>query len=46
MNLKQIYEKLRLQAERNGHDIDEGRLKQQAWMLRDRMMFEQSFVNN
>jgi hypothetical protein len=46
MNLKQIYEKLRQQAERNGHDIDEGRLRQQAWIMRDRMMFEQSFNNN
>lgn len=46
MNLRQIYEKLRQQAERNGQDIDEGRLRQQAWMMRDRMMFEQSFNNN
>jgi hypothetical protein len=46
MNLKQIYERLRQQAERNGQNIDEGRLRQQAWMMRDRMMFEQSYVNN
>jgi hypothetical protein len=46
MNLTQIYERLRQQAERNGQDIDEGRLRQQAWMMRDRMMFEQSFTNN
>jgi len=45
MNLRQIYEKLRLQAERNGHQIDEDRLRQQAWMIRDRMMFEQSYTN-
>lgn len=46
MNLRQIYEKLRQQAERNGQEINEGRLRQQAWMIRDRMMFEQSYVNN
>jgi hypothetical protein len=46
MNLRQIYEKLRQQAERNGQEIDEGRLRQQAWMMRDRMMFEQSFTSN
>lgn len=46
MNLRQIYEKLRQQAERNGQEIDEGRLRQQAWMMRDRMMFEQSYVNS
>jgi len=46
MNLRQIYEKLRQQAERNGHQIDEDRLRQQAWMMRDRMMFEQSYTNN
>jgi len=46
MNLRQIYEKLRQQAERNGHDIDEGRLRQQAWMMRDRMIFEQSYSNS
>jgi hypothetical protein len=45
MNLIQIYEKLRLQAERNGHQIDEDRLRQQAWMMRDRMVFEQSYTN-
>jgi hypothetical protein len=33
MNLRQIYEKLRQQAERNGQEIDEGRLRQQAWMV-------------
>jgi hypothetical protein len=46
MNLRQIYERLRQQAERNGQDIDEGRLRQQAWMMRDRMMFEQSYTNS
>ena len=46
MNLNQIYEKLKKQAEYNNQEIDEGRLRQQAWMIRDRMMFEQSYINN
>lgn len=46
MNLRQIYEGLRQKAEINGQNIDEGRLRQQAWMMRDRMMFEQSYTNN
>jgi hypothetical protein len=46
MNLNKIYENLKQQAERNGHEIDEGRLRQQAWMMRDRMMFEQSYTNS
>jgi hypothetical protein len=46
MNLRKIYEGLRQQAEIYVQNIDEGRLRQQAWMMRDIMMFEQSFTNN
>lgn len=46
MNLNQIYQRLKQQAERNGQEIDEGRLRQQAWVMRDRMMFESSINSN
>jgi hypothetical protein len=45
MNLRQIYEKLVREAESRYEKIDEvseNRLRQQAWMMRDRMMFESS----
>jgi len=46
MDLKVIYQKLLAIAEKNGQEINENRLRQQAWVLRDRMMFEQSYSNN
>jgi len=46
MNLKVIYQKLLAASEKNGQEINENKLRQQAWILRDRMMFEQSYVNN
>ena len=38
----QIYGKLRDQHQKNGWEINEQRLRQQAWMLNDRLMFEAS----
>jgi hypothetical protein len=46
MNLNQIYEKLKKQAELSGQEINESHLRQQAWMIRDRMMFEKSYSDN
>lgn len=40
MNLQRIYENLRKEYESRGVEIDEGKLRQMAWMKRDRMMFE------
>lgn len=46
MNLKQIYDNLRKNSEMLGHNIDEGKLRQQAWVLRDKMLFEANFSNS
>jgi hypothetical protein len=38
--LRKIYERLKKQHEENGWEINESRLRQQAWMLNDRIIFE------
>lgn len=43
MNLNQIYENLKRQYEKDSNLINESQLRQQAWMLRDRMLYEQHF---
>ena len=40
MNLQRIYETLKREYDSRGVEIDEGKLRQMAWMKRDRMMFE------
>lgn len=40
MNLQRIYETLKSEYESRGIEVDEGKLRQMAWMKRDRMMFE------
>ena len=40
MNLTRIYENIKKEYESKGIEIDEGKLRQLAWMKRDRMMFE------
>jgi hypothetical protein len=42
MNLQRIYENLKREYESRGIEVDEGKLRQMAWMKRDRMMFESS----
>ena len=42
MNLQRIYESIKRDYESRGIEIDEGKLRQMAWMKRDRMMFESS----
>jgi hypothetical protein len=43
--LNRIYENLKNQSKVNNNQLNENELRQRAWMIRDRMMFEQS-VNN
>ncbi len=40
MNLTRIYENIKKEYESKGIEIDEEKLRQLAWMKRDRMMFE------
>lgn len=44
MNLQRIYENLRKEYESRGVEIDEGKLRQMAWMKRDRMVFENTSI--
>jgi hypothetical protein len=44
-SLHQIYEEIKRKYESNNWQIDEGKIRQQAWMLRDRMIFESSLSN-
>jgi len=44
--LRQIYEKLINQAQKSNLSINESQLRQQAWMMRDRMLLEGSFVSS
>jgi len=44
-NYNQILDKLKQQHQRNGWEINEQRIRQQAWMLNDRLMNE-SALNN
>jgi hypothetical protein len=46
MNIRQVYDNLRKGLEKNGQPIDEAKLRQQAWVLRDKMIFESSFNNS
>lgn len=39
-DLRQIYERLRQQAEQSNSQIDEHQLRQKAWVIRDRMVYE------
>jgi hypothetical protein len=36
----QIYDRLKSQHKQNGWEVNEARLRQQAWMLNDRIVFE------
>lgn len=45
MNLQRIYETLKREYESRGIEIEEGKLCQMAWVKRDRMMFESSFLS-
>jgi hypothetical protein len=40
--LNRIYENLKNQSKVNNNQLNENELRQRAWMIRDRMMFEQS----
>jgi hypothetical protein len=42
MNLQKIYESLKKEYESKGLEIDDSKLRQLAWIKRDRMMFESS----
>ena len=44
MNLTRIYENIKKEYESKGIEIDEGKLRQLAWMKRDRMMFENNVL--
>jgi len=39
-HFNQIYERLKNQHKQNGWEVNESRLRQQAWMLNDRIVFE------
>ena len=39
-DLRRIYERLRQQAEQSNSQIDEHQLRQKAWVIRDRMVYE------
>jgi hypothetical protein len=43
--LRWIYNKLISQAKKNNLNIDEEKIRQQAWINRDRMLFERNFMN-
>ena len=45
MNLQRIYETLKREYESRGIEIEEGKLRQMAWMKRDRMLFESSMLS-
>ena len=45
MNLQRIYEILKKEYESRGIEIEEGKLRQMAWMKRDRMLFESSMLS-
>ena len=45
MNLQRIYETLKRDYESRGIEIEEGKLRQMAWMKRDRMLFESSMLS-
>jgi len=40
-SLESIYQELKTYYESNGNQIDDSRIRQIAWLKRDRMMFEQ-----
>jgi len=44
-NFRKIYQNLRENYTRNGWEIDESRLRRQAWVLNDRMIFEANLNN-
>lgn len=46
MNLKKIFKDIKNEYELRGVHIEESRLRQMAWMKRDKMLFEQSLNNN
>jgi hypothetical protein len=45
MNLQRIYETLKKEYESRGIEIEEGKLRQMAWVKRDRMLFESSMLS-
>ncbi len=44
-DLRQIYERLRQQAEQSNSQIDEHQLRQKAWVIRDRMVYEAEAIS-
>lgn len=44
MNLQHIYNNLKNRAQISGQEINEQRLRQEAWMLRDRLMFQETYT--
>ena len=46
MNLQRIYEKLKIEYESKGIEVDEKKLHQMAWIKRDRMIFESTNLSN
>lgn len=42
MNLQKIYEELRKDYQSKGLEVEERKLRQMAWMKRDRMIWESS----
>jgi hypothetical protein len=46
MNLQRIYEKLKIEYQSKGIEVDEKKLHQMAWIKRDRMIFESTNLSN
>jgi hypothetical protein len=46
INLQKIYEEIKSYYESQGVEIDEFKLRQMAWMKRDRMIYESSLGNS
>lgn len=42
MNLQKVYESLKREYQSRGVEVDDGKLRQLAWIKRDSMMFESS----
>jgi hypothetical protein len=42
MNLQKVYESLKREYQSRGVEVEDGKLRQLAWIKRDRMMYESS----
>jgi hypothetical protein len=42
MNLRKVYESLKREYQSRGVEVEDGKLRQLAWIKRDRMMYESS----